>query len=353
MERQIINIGTIDYKANQVVPLELNPPYPFAKLQFRLKAVVSVATGSGETTGTKVPLSPATLLQRVELRGTDGRRSQNIKTLTGVDMLLHSKYISQGVQENVNGVAESAASTTASYTLYGSYDMWFKMPDLAGFAYKLQHSGSFDNNGKAIRVPILFNPQIATIFDPKKYSSLQLNILWGDVNSIMTGFTAGKVTLDSAEVQVVAEYVPNANVFMDDFLVPRESIAEKVVSGASTNFDIPIPLGNRLPRIYIHAIKDSLYNNSLINNVTCIINENVTKTDAGFNQLRNENSKSFRIPFADLADGVAVLDFDMNKDLQGYLDLSAADIRSAKLVLDVNAPTGTTKIRCVWLEITE
>ena len=341
-------VATVEFKPNEVVAVALPMVHITTKYQLRLKISVSAGVlAAGETYGTRVVDSPATIIKRVDLRVVPveiGAISQTIKSISGVDLLKLAQYTLQGTQENVNNIPIGTTSAEGTYTCFGSYDIDFKITDTENIGMMTTDPGT----GEPLAIPLTYRPSDMTLFDTRKYNPIDLIITWGDINSLQTGFTAGKLSIVSGSIEVIATEIPQVEAI--SFLTNRELFKEIAFSGATSDLRVDLPLGNSIRRIMIQAIDNNVYSNALINNVKVIVDETITRLDVGFNQLRNENAKYYKIPFASLLTGVSIVNFDEKRDLQGLLDLTIA--KSARISFDVNSPTaGNGKIRIVVQEI--
>lgn len=331
MLQEIKILKTIDFKAGDRVAVELPRVHPFSKLQLRLKGVVTVtgAIGAGA-----IPVdSPATLVKGVDFEVVGGSRSQTIKSLSGLDILKMTPFLT-AKNENINNTVDAIAA----YDFFGSYDLNFRMPDLKDLAS--------DSNGR------VYDPSLVTLFDPTQFDPVRVVVTWGTQADLWLGGNQANFSITSASIEVVSLDLPDLSGKGNRFAFNREQYKETVFSGADSDLRIDLPKGNRIRAIFIEAIDNGVFSNSLINKVKVIVNENISKVDVGFNELRNEAVKKYKINFSDMPDGVAPILFDEGRDLQGLLDLSQVD--SVRLVADVNAPgAGNGKIRLVVQEYTQ
>jgi hypothetical protein len=321
-------LKTIDFKSGDRVAVELPRVHPFSKLQLRLKGQTTSAGGMG---GAITPDSPATILKGVDFEVVGGSRSQTIKSLSGLDILKTAQFLF-GIQENVNNLVDAPAS----YSFFGSYDLNFKMPDLKDLAV--------DAAGR------VYDPSLVTLFDPTMFDPVRIVVSWGTLSDLWTGAAPGTLVLDNASIEVVSLDLPELSGLGNKFSFNREQYKETTFTGADSDLRIDLPKGNRIRTIWVCGIDNGVYSNSIINKVRVVVNENITKVDVGFNQLRNEAQKKMELDFANMPDGVAPVFFDEGRDLQGLLDLSRVD--SVRLSADVNAPAGTGKIRLIVQEYT-
>jgi len=344
MKQQLKLLKVVDFKENEVKTVELPRVYVSKKLQIRIKLGIKGNFSAGDDYGTHVIDSPATILKRIELTAISDK-TVTIKNLSAVDILKMSAYEQKGLQENINNLPEGSVSgsDTNTYYVFGSYDLNFACPDVIENAFITK-----DERGNDLLNPRLYQPSHFTLFNPTLFNPVNLSITFGDINDIQTGFTAGGWTIQEAEVKVYTVDLPEIS---GVFAVNRQLYKEAVNTGASTDFRIELPKGNMIRKIYVMAIDNGVFSNSLINNVKVVVNENITEYDMSFNAGRNENAKFYGIPFSDLQTGVLVIDFDSDRDLKGLLDVRNVD--SIRLSLDINNPTGVSKVRVVTQEITQ
>lgn len=322
-------LKTIEFKSGDRVSVELPRVHPFSKLQLRLKGT---ATVTGALGGATVVNSPATLLKGVDFEVVGGSRSQTIKSFSGTDILKMAEFLF-GKQEMINNIVDAPAA----YSFFGSFDLNFKMPDLKDLAT--------DGNGR------VYDPSLVTLFDPTQFDPVRIVISWGSKADLWAAATPANFDITTASIEVVSLDLPELSGLNNKFSFNREQYKETVFSGADADLRIDLPKGNRIRAIYVCGIDNGVYSNSLINKVKVIVNENISKVDVGFNQLRNEAQKKLKLDFANMPEGVAPIYFDEGRDLQGLLDLSRVD--SVRLVADVNAPgAGNGKIRLIVQEYT-
>jgi len=354
MLQELKLLDTVAFKESDIVTEELPRVFVSKKFQLRLKLTVTNTTlTTGQTYGTAIADAPATIIKRIDLRvvGQGKTKTQLMKSISAQDLIKQSTYENAGVQENVDNAPSGTTSTGAGDTIsYGSYDLNFSIPEIAPMAFE-----SVDRAGRALPVPNIYSPKDMTLFDPLVYNPVELIVTWGTISDLRGSATAGVLTLKSGELKVVTLDLPEINAGKSlnariPFMINREMSKEATNTGASTDFRIDLPKGNYIRKITIHAIDNSAYTNSIINNVKIVVNENLNKVDASFNQIRNENAKMYAIPFSQLQTGIAIIDFDERRDLKGLLDVTNVD--NVRLSLDINAPTGTSKVRIVVQEIT-
>lgn len=329
MLQEIKILKTIAYKSGDRVAEELPRVHPFSKLQLRLKGTVNV---TGALLGAIVPDSPATLLKGVDFEVVGGSRSQTIKSFSGLDILKTSQFLF-GIQENFNNMVDGVAA----YDFFGSFDLNFKMPDLKDLAT--------DGNGR------VYDPSLVTLFDPTQFDPVRIVISWGTKNDLWTTATPANFDIQSASIEVVSLDLPELSGLNNRFSFNREQYKETVFTGAESDLRIDLPKGNRIRTIWVCGIDNGVYSNSLINKVRVIVNENISKIDVGFNQLRNEAAKKLHLDYANLPVGVAPIFFDEGRDLQGLLDVIRVD--NVRLAADVNAPAAANgKVRLIVQEYT-
>lgn len=322
-------LKTIEFKSGDRVAVELPRVHPFSKLQLRLKGTVDV---TGVLGGAIVPDSPATLIKGVDFEVVGGSRSQTIKSFSGLDILKTAQFLF-GIQENLNNEIDAVAT----YSFFGSYDLNFKMPDLKDLAV--------DSHGK------VYDPSLVTLFDPTMFDPVRIVITWGTKADLWTTATPANHAILTASIEVISLDLPELSGLGNKFSFNREQYKETTFTGADSDLRIDLPKGNRIRTIWVCGIDNGAYSNSLINKVRVIVNENISKIDVGFNELRNEAQKKMKLDFANMPAGVAPIFFDEGRDLQGLLDLSRVD--SVRLVADVNAPgAGNGKIRLIVQEYT-
>jgi hypothetical protein len=349
MRKELRQIGeTIKYVPNTIVPVSLPRVNVASRYQLRLKIFARhTALAAAQTYGVAVPNSPSTLIQRIDLRVTgvaEGARSQVLKSLSARDTFLMSGYLFQGAQENVDNMPAGTVSVAAGVTTsFGSYDLNFAIPDAREIGIMTIDPETL----MPLAVPVPYRPREITLFNPRIFDPVELLIAFGDLTNLRTTTTPGVLVIERAEITVWEEALPEA---LGGVWLAREGAAETTWTGVRDDLRIELPRGNFIRRIWVQAFDNEILSNAIVNNVRVVENEAINRVDIAFNPLRMQNSKEYRIPFASLITGLAIVNFDTNLDLQGMLDVRV--VESIRMSFNVNAPAvGVGRIRIITEEI--
>jgi hypothetical protein len=331
-------LATIPYDSGNTVEKDIPRVYVSKKWQLRGKVTVRSNVANAEAYGSKIANAPCTIIKRVDVRVV-GDKSQVIKSFSGEELLLSNLFDNGGLQENVNNCATGTNSGSSEVNVdrisYFSLDLNWNLPDANQLAIQ-----SVDVKGKPLSVPRAYNPQNMTLFNPTNYNPVEIYVTWGNIDDIMTGYTATKLTVSSVDLKLVSIDLPELGGI---YSINREMRKIASWTSASTDFRIDLPKGNLMRRVVIIAKDNGTLSNSVINNVQVVVDESIRRVDAGFNQLRNENSKKYAVPFAQLPDGTCIVEFDSDRDFTGLLDVTKVD--NVRLSLDVNGSTlGTVEV---------
>jgi len=337
---------TIPYDSGNTVEKDVPRVYVSKKWQLRGKVTVRSNVANGETWGTQVANSPALIIKRVDVRVV-GDKSQVIKSYSGDELLAMNLFDFAGAQENVNntptGVNGGSSEVNVDYVSYFSLDINWNLPDANQLAVQ-----SMDVKGKALGMPRAYNPQNMTLFNPTNYNPVEIYVTWGSIADIQTGFTATKLEVNAVDLKLVSVDLPELGGI---YSINRELRKLATWTSANSDLRVDLPKGNLIRRVCIVAWDDGVQDNSIINNVQIVVDESIRRVDCGFNQIRNENSKRYNVPFTSLPNGVAIVEFDSDRDFTGLLDVTKVD--NVRLSLDVNAPTATLgTVKVITQEIT-
>ncbi len=321
LEREI---GTIEYQENQTRTLPLPRNYAYRKLYLKLVAELTLAAGSA---GTPKDSCPAQLISSIEIRanGRDVVKKFDLETLHRMN---HLRY---GVRPRVDGLpAGFGADSDVAVDVHAiiDFEMW-----------------------RAIR-------PIDTLLDSAGMATLELIVTFGTGTDVMTDAYNGTVAIGSATLYVAALEavgVPAGTTFM----VNKEYQIRSIITAASNNHQIPLPVGNLYRSFVIKTHSDGVQVDTILNNIQLKAGTEVFKNRiAGFLQMDNRLELGLVIPddraslgttdnfyLEHILEGYYLLEFVKDGHLTEALDTSK--LSSLELLLDVNAP-GTVDVIDVY-----
>jgi len=330
--------------------LQLPRTSPYKKLQIRMDGEVAArAIVAGETYGAAVEDSPASLLKLLQFRVV-GRVNQGyIKTLTGTDLIRMAKLHTNAGIENVNhlpvGANPAHGAAPGNYKFAVTFDLDFALSDAS--------------NSASIFVPTgrIYVPAEQTILDPYWYNPIEMTLQWGDIpelNSGVTSLSTPIFTFNYVNVNVYSEEAPKFYQKRVKFQINRQQFIDGAVSGATADLRIDLPRGNKIRNIILQSIKNGVLDDTLVNTVKVVYNENYTPIDTiAWAALQLKTAKDLGIPYTNIPVGLAEINFDGHRDLQGLLDVTNTQIvNNIRISANVKAPVGDPRLRAIVQEIT-
>ena len=318
LEREI---GTIEYAENQTRTLPLPRNYAYRKLYLKLIAQLDCAAGA--SAGTPKDSCPAQLISSIEIRanGRDVVKKFDMETLHRMNQIRYSNR--PWLDSLPSGYAEQSNVEVGIHAII-DFEMW-----------------------RAIR-------PIDTLLDSAGMATLELIVTFGAGNDVMTDAFDGTISVDSATLYVAALEavgVPAGTTFM----VNKEYQIRSIITAASNNHQIQLPVGNLYRSFVIKTHSDGVQVDTILNNIQLKAGTEVFKNRiAGFLQMDNRLEYGLVIP-DDNASGGAVDNYYLEHILEGYYvlefvkdgllteALDTSRLSSLELLLDVNAP-GTTDV---------
>ena len=322
LEREI---GTIEYAANQTRTLPLPRNYAYRKLY--LKLVGSLDVDALGTAGTPKDSCPAQLISSIEIRanGRDVVKKFDMETLHRMNQLRAG--VRPWVDSLPSGFATQTDMAVGVHAII-DFEMW-----------------------RAIR-------PIDTLLDSAGMATLELIVTFGAPNDVMTDAYNGDVSVDNATLYVAALEavgVPAGTTFM----VNKEYQIRSIITAASNNHQIPLPVGNIYRSFVIKTHSDGVQVDTILNNIQLKAGTEVFKNRiASFLQMDNRLECGLVIP-DDNASGGTTDNYYLEHILEGYYllefvkdghlteALDTSKLSSLELLLDVNAP-GTVDVIDVY-----
>lgn len=322
LEREI---GTIEYAANQTRTLPLPRNYCYRKLYLKLIAQVDCAAGA--SAGEPKDSCPGQLISSIEIRA-NGR--DVIKKLD-METLHRSNQIRYGVRPWIDslpsGHAEQSNVAVGIHAVI-DFEMW-----------------------RAVR-------PIDTLLDSAGMATLELIVTFGTGNDIMTDAFDGTITVDEATLYVASLEsvgVPAGTGFM----INKEYQIRSIVTAASDNHQIQLPVGNLYRSFLLKTHADGVQVGTILDNIQLKAGTEVFKNRNAYAlQMDNRLECGIEVP-EDNASAGAVDHYYLEHILEGYYllefvkdghlteALDTTRLSSLELLLDVNAP-GTTNVIDVY-----
>ena len=191
--------------------------------------------------------------------------------------------------------------------------------------------------------------------DATKLSSLTLRISGGDTETDMV--TSGdRVETLAGILEVYGVYDDgNAEVGRRDglgFKGGGRRIAQirHVITAANIRAEVPVPADLLIGKVMFIAVDNDLRDDAIVNNVTFKIGEReFVRSDISWADMQGENVEDYGLELVGGLPpnaGIAIMDFDDDRDMAPRKVLNTVGLRAnaAKILLDVNAPTGVSYV---------
>lgn len=320
------DLGSIDFAANQQRTLQLPRNYAYRILSLKLEANLS---WTQTTAGVVMDSAPAQLVRNIMIRanGRDVVKNIDLETL---HRLTQIRY---GVRPKIVSPANTTAATNQSLEVHAviPFEMW-----------------------RAVK-------PIDTLLDSSGLATFEFIVDWGVGADVFGGAYGGTVTVNSATLYVSSVEsvgVPAGTKFM----VNKEYAIESVITAASANHQINLPVGNLYRCFVLKTVSDDVLVNTILTNIQLKSGAEVYKNVAAYHhmmknrvdyQLENPVSLAAALGGHDYANlvrtGYYVLDFVRDGRLTECLDTSR--LSSLELVLNVLHPGTTDLVRVYPVEL--
>lgn len=307
-------VGTVQYTPNGVEPLELPRAILYHNLMLRLSGLVDIVTAAGLPF---VDSAPFSLIRRLEIIA-DGK--DTLKSIEG-----------EALKEFGNA-------------FYGSFFEFNQMPtalgpDQAFNAYLIL----------PFEMPRSRRP-IDTLLDSAGLSTLELRVTWGaEANVYETNVANHTIHTTKLEVSAFQAFGIKSN-----FSVFKQLTISKEVNAVTPDMQILMPVGNLYRGLMIRAVNydvgmpdPGFPSNAIINNIKVqsgtevFVNQNA-------DELQDDNKRHFGFE-GTWPLGLYIVDFTPDGLLSESLD--ARPLSSLEVILDVNNPATTNRIKISPLEV--
>jgi hypothetical protein len=199
-------------------------------------------------------------------------------------------------------------------------------------------------------IPNELRPQ-DTILNTKVFDTLNLNVVWGDVNSI----ASGNVTINSARLYVSSEQLigyqrqPGERINYYKEVARRENI-----TSSNNNYLVKLDVNQFYAGFLLRAKNANLLSNDVIKNIR-IKSGTTIFMDLGADEIQRLNENDIKIVNQDSNKGLYYLDFTPRGKLSDMLNTvqNANGFNTLELELDLVSGTNTTiDIYSEFIEIT-
>ncbi len=321
LEREI---GTVAFAASQTRTIQLPRNYAYRKLYMKLVAQLDVGAGSD---GTPKDSCPAQLVSSIEIRanGRDVIKRMDFETLHRLTQLRYG--VRPYIDSLPTGYGAQSDVAVAVHAIM-DFEMW-----------------------RAVR-------PIDTLLDSAGLATLEMIITFATGNDVMNDAYDNTIVVDSATLYVSsleAVGVPAGTKFM----LNKEYQIRSIVTAASTNHQIQLPVSNMYRSFVIKTSSDGNQVNSILNNIQLRAGTEVFKNRRAF-LLQCDNRVECGLEIGEVrASAAAVDNYYLNHILDGYYllefvkdgrlteCLETQKLSSLELALDVNNP-GTVDIVDVY-----
>lgn len=320
--RSKVGVGTIDYSAGNVKGIEIPNSLLVKGLTLRLTGNLVVGT-SAATVFSDAPLG---LIKNVQVIG-DGRREL---FNASAKRLFRIAHFSWGKQNELSAPATSTGTNAFSMTLALDHEMV-----------------------QAI------NP-VETLFDPRLYKLVKLNVLWGSETDIATG--GGTIALSNVSISILADQTADG---VEQILGDRVVIQdEQPVTASTTRFTFKVPQNGLLSGILIDTTRDSattpatgpVPTDTVVNRISLKSDQTVAHYDnVAWTDLQRDFVQRYGIDngttFGKPITGFCYLPLMENGMLSSCLNTNA--LNNLLLTLDVTKTASTTEVVGVTYEFIE
>lgn len=314
--RSKVGVGNIDYAAGTVKGIEIPNSLLIKGLTLRLTGSVTV----GSNAATIFSDAPLGLLKNIQVIG-DGRRELFNASAKRLFRIAHFAW---GKQNELTSPSGSVGTTnTFAATICLDHEMI-----------------------QAV------NP-VETLFDPRLYKLVKLNVLWGSVTDIGSAATNGTLTLNSATLSVMADQTADGvEQILGDHVVIQD---EQPVTASTSRFTFKVPQNGLLAGVMLDTTRDSgatpstgpIPVDNIINKVSIKSDQTVAHYDnAAWADLQREFLQKYQVDtggpgttFGQPITGFCYLPFIENGMLSSCLNTNA--LNNLLITLDVTSGSGT------------
>lgn len=308
--RSKVGVGTIDYAAGTVKGIEIPNSLLIKGLTLRLTGSITPSTANA----TVFADAPLGLIKNIQVIG-DGRREL---FNASAKRLFRMAHFSWGKQGEISAPAGTAgAARTFSATICLDHEMI-----------------------QAV------NP-VETLFDPRLYKLVKLNILWGSISDIALPGAGGTVVLTSASLSVTADQTADGvEQILGDHVIIQD---EQPVTASTARFNFKVPQNGLLAGIMLDCTRDGgtagpVPVDDIVNKISIKSDQTVAHYDqANWADLQREMVQKYQIDGGASAGaqipGFLYLPFIENGMLSSCLNTNA--LNNLLVTLDVTYGSGT------------
>lgn len=312
--RSKVGVGSIDYAAGTVKGIEIPNSLLIKGLTLRVTGNLVIATANAGAIFSDAPLG---LLKNVQVIG-DGRRE--LFNASG-KRLFRLAHFSWGKQNELTNPSSATIGTRAfAATLCLDHEMI-----------------------QAV------NP-VETLFDPRLYKLVKLNILWGSETDIASAGAGGTIALSGVTCSVMADQTADGvEQILGDHVVIQD---ESPVTASTTRFNFKVPQNGLLAGILLDTTRDAgatpstgpIPVDNIINRVSIKSDQTVAHYDnAAWADLQREFLQKYQVDtggtFGQPIAGFCYLPFMENGMLSSCLNTNA--LNNLLITLDVTRTSGT------------
>ena len=287
--RSKVGVGTIDYASGLVKSLEIPNSLLLKGLVLRLTGNLVVATANASAIANEAPLG---LIKNVQIIG-DGRRELFNASARRLFRLAHFTW---GKQAEISAPSGTIGTRAFTATISIDHEM-------------LQ----------------AVNP-VESLFDPRVYKQVKINVLWGAASDIATAGVGGTIAISACSLSVVADQTADG---VDQILFDHTVLQdEQPVTASSSRFSFKVPQNGLLAGVLIDCTRDTTAVDDLINTISVKSDQTVAHYDnAAWSDLQRESIYKYQI------DGGA----SAGAQIPGYLYLPFMENGMISSALNTNA----------------
>ncbi len=300
------SIGSLAYtSAGSVSTLQLPRNYAYRKLMCRIAGSNVVAGGTAG--GAVHPAAAYRAISKIEIVA-NGR-----DTIWAVapEHIARMNTLDYGT---VPSILNPTATTAATYAFNGYFIIDFALI-------------------RSVR-------PIDTLFPAAGLSTLDLKVTWGTGEDMFTGaYTHTSATIQTTTTLSVESFEELGDI-PGNVGVNKVYTIDNTITGANTNYQILVAVGNVFRGFYLHTRVDQVPVNTIFNGITIQSGTVVYQNWVSDTELREENKLKYSLET--ILTGTYLLDF---LDSDGFMGecLDARNLSSLNLNANVLLPAGTTR----------
>lgn len=309
VQKRVLLAGSAAYDSGNTSRIKINPAYLFRRFYMRLIGSMNISVA-----GTVQAEAPQALITKLSLIADGGR---TIWSAAARDLFRLAHFEMSKVPESVPPTGTGTAVPIAA-----------EIP----FSFEaLRRVSPADS-----------------LFDSAPYADLQLEIQWAAMSAIYSGGTAA--INPSTKLELVIEDTVKGHDRVG--LLKHVSYIDRTITGTQPDFELPFPKSGILDKVLIHAYRDGLPVDDLINAVTF-------RFDDSFDVFKNLPWKSLQNIFVKeySPDGGAagtgrISGYALLDPVESGMLSSAPNLRGMvdpKLVLDVTQTSGVETVRATFV----